>query len=235
MNARSGLIGGALLGMLLVAVAMVRYPGGGEMASQYLAEGTIALLILAGLIAWLLRWGIRASETDVTGAARRGMIAGSIMGIFWVFEIAFNNLVPRNIATESARFVVQNGIWALIALGMLAIGVAPARRLGRVTAGAVAGFWSGLVSGLIACVMGLVVVVFWLDQVLSDPFSIQEWAERGPASGAPDMATYFAYQTMGGDILHLLVLGVAMGALLGLIGGLIGWAFAGSPMRGAQL
>jgi len=90
------------------------------------------------------------------------------------------------------------------------------------------------VSGLVACVMGLVVVVFWLDRVLTDPFSIQEWAERGPTSGAPNMATYFAYQTMGGSILHLLVLGIAMGVLLGGIGGGVGRVLAGSPRPQAQ-
>ena len=145
MIARLGLIGGALVGMLLVAIAMARYPGSGDQARQYLTEGILALLILACLVVWLVRWGIPASESDVIGAAQRGMNAGLIMGLFWVIEISFNNLVPRNIATESGRFIVQNGMWALIALGMLAIGVAPARRVGRIAAGVAAGFWSGVV------------------------------------------------------------------------------------------
>jgi hypothetical protein len=232
---RAGLFGGVLVGMLLVAVAMVRYPGSGPMSGQYLAEGIIALLILAGLAGWLARWGIPASARDAFGSARLGMSAGLVMGVLWVLEICFNNLVPRTIATESARFVVQNGVWAIIALGMVAVGVAQARRVGRIDAGIVVGFWSGLVSGLVSCVMGLLVVVAWLDKVLTDSFSIQEWAERGPTSGAPDMATYFAYQTMGGGILHLLVLGIAMGALLGVIGGIVGRALAASPRSHSQV
>ncbi|MBV9849082.1 MAG: hypothetical protein JO250_05270 [Armatimonadetes bacterium] len=37
-----------------------------------------------------------------------------------------------------------------------------------------------------------------------DPLNIAEWADRGPASGAPPMACYFAYQTFVGAFLHLL-------------------------------
>ncbi len=36
------------------------------------------------------------------------------------------------------------------------------------------------------------------------------------------MATYFAYQTLAGALLHLVVLGAILGLILGLVGGALG-------------
>ena len=86
--------------------------------------------------------------------------------------------------------------------------------------------WSGFVSGLVACLMGLLLVVVWMRLLLRDPLAISEWAALGASNGAPDMATYLAYETMTGAIGHLTVLGVAMGLLLGLIGSLVEYGAA---------
>jgi hypothetical protein len=56
--------------------------------------------------------------------------------------------------------------------------------------------------------------------LLRDPLNIQEYTFRGAAEHATDIAPYFAYDTMTGALGHLLILGVAMGVLLGTIGGL---------------
>src|SRR3954452_6929614 len=86
---RVGLIGGVLVGMLLVAVAMARYPGSGPTTTSYLAEGVIAFLILAGLGVWLARWAIPATERGATDSARGAASVGLILGLLWVFEISF--------------------------------------------------------------------------------------------------------------------------------------------------
>lgn len=82
---------------------------------------------------------------------------------------------------------------------------------------------SGLVSGL----MALLLVVFGMRFLLADTANRAEYSARGPTSGFPDMAAYFAYQTLAGALLHLIVLGVMMGALLGCVGGLLGVLSAG--------
>ena len=43
---------------------------------------------------------------------------------------------------------------------------------------------SGLVSGLVACLMGLLLIVVWMRFLVRDPLMISEFAERGPADGA---------------------------------------------------
>ena len=58
--------------------------------------------------------------------------------------------------------------------------------------------------------------------LLHDPLNQAEWAMRGPTSDAPSMAVYFAYQTLAGALLHLIVLGALMGVMLGPIGGMLG-------------
>ena len=58
--------------------------------------------------------------------------------------------------------------------------------------------------------------------ITHDPLNVAEWAASGPASGAPDMASYFAFETMAGALGHLFVLGTLMGGVLGLAGGAVG-------------
>lgn len=110
----------------------------------------------------------------------------------------------------------------MIALAILIQAFLVAYRTRRFVRGVQAGFWSGTVSGLVACLMGLVLVVVLLQLVINDPVSMQEWNELGNTSGASDVATYFAYETLAGAFLHLVVLGVIMGTLLGIIGGGLG-------------
>jgi hypothetical protein len=56
--------------------------------------------------------------------------------------------------------------------------------------------------------------------LLADPYNVIEFAERGVAE--PNMATYLAFETMPGAFLHLLVLGLGMGGVLGTLGGGVG-------------
>jgi hypothetical protein len=45
-----------------------------------------------------------------------------------------------------------------------------------------------LISGLIACGMGLMLVVFWMRFLLRDPLNIQEYATRGADVHSPGIA-----------------------------------------------
>lgn len=225
--ARFGVPGGFVIAAALVAAALIRYPGNARTATEYIGLGAAAIIILLGLGIWTaFRAGSSKTRPDLAAARRLGSTGGVVLGILWVIEISFNNFVPPDISTPAARGIVDNGIWALIAIAMIVLAATSAYSARRFMVGVQAGFWSGLVSGLIACLMGLLLVVFWLQYVLRDPLSIQEWAERHTESGAPNMATYFAYETLGGALLHLVLLGIIMGGLMGLIGGGIGIGIA---------
>jgi len=178
------------------------------------------------------RWGARTARDDAA-AHRRGVAAGLLGGLLWVLEIGFNNVPPPTVSTGRARFVVDNGAWAAIALIIAGAAATSAFRARRVGAGVRAGWWAGLVSGLLACLTGLLLVAAGMRLLLRDPLLIAEYAARGPASGAPDLATYVAYETLAGALGHLLVLGLALGALLGALGGLLGCGLAAARSAAA--
>ena len=83
--------------------------------------------------------------------------------------------------------------------------------------------------------MALAVIVFGMRFITQDPLNVAEWAVRGHGSQAPSMAAYFGFETFTGAFLHLIVLGIAMGALLGVAGGGIGKGLrrVGRMMRGS--
>src|SRR5262249_11100049 len=134
----------------------------------------------------------------------------------------------------SVRDPVDNVIWAAIAVGMFAVSTMSALRARASAGGVRAGVWSGLVSGLIACLMALLLAVFGMRFLLADAVNRAEWAARGATSGLPTMAAYEAYQTLAGALLHLVLLGIVMGALLGGLGGLLGKAIGGLASAGRR-
>ena len=97
-----------------------------------------------------------------------------------------------------------------------------AYRVRKISAGINAGFWSGLASGAVACLTALVLIVFGMNLILLDPLNAREWSDVKAANGLQSMAVYFAYQTLAGAMMHLVILGAMMGLILGLIGGLAG-------------
>lgn len=205
--------------LLLVVSILLRYPGDAFSRQRHLVFGLVAVLLLV-TVGVCIVWVESVRRPNLHLAHNRsGAIAGLITGSLWILEISFNNFVDPRISTGSARFVVDNTTWGLVALTMLIVSFARTLKTRRIGAGICTGFWAGLISGLIACVMGLLLVTVWMPFLLRDPLNIAEYAERGAAEHASDMATYVAYDVMGGAVGHLIVLGIIMGALLGTVGG----------------
>ena len=186
--------------------------------------GFIVLAATAGLL-WLYR-----ERFDVAGKNEvfsQATPVGIALGLLWVVEIGINNFIAP---TLPQRDIIDNIIWAVIALAILALAIAAAYRAKSFVQGIRAGAWSGFVSGLLACCMALSLIVFGMRFIVRDPLNIAEWEALGrtvpgtAGSRAPTMAAYFAYETFAGAFLHLLVLGLGMGGLLGVLGGLIGKA-----------
>ena len=146
---------------------------------------------------------------------------GLVIGLLWVVEIGINNFIAPSLP---ARDIIDDIFWAAVAAAILICAGVFAYRARRWWVGVLAGAWCGLASGAVACCTALLLIVFAMGFIDRDPLNVAEWSIRGPASGAPGMTAYFAYETFLGAFLHLSVLGVVMGVLLGLIGGLIGRA-----------
>jgi hypothetical protein len=177
-------------------------------------ESAGAFLLLLGAAAILgLPW--RQPARRPGGAIGFGLL----VGLLWAVEIGINNFLAPPLP---GRDIIDNLFWAAIAVLILFGSLAAAYRARRFRAGAAFGWWSGIASGAVACSMALAVIVFGMKYLLQDPLNLAEWAARLPEETAPSMAAYFAYQTLAGGLMHLVVLGAGMGLLLGALGGGIG-------------
>jgi len=122
---------GCLCAILLIVVALVRYPGNAATMNGYRLLGAVSLLILLGSGGWTLWRGWCAADTDTPIMLRLGIMGGFFLGLLWVIEIGFNNFVPPDISTGAARGVVDNVFWAIIAVGILGLSVLGAYRTRR--------------------------------------------------------------------------------------------------------
>jgi hypothetical protein len=154
-----------------------------------------------------------------TGLQQRNVALGLYFGLLWTIEISINNLIRPDLPF---RDLLDNIIWAIIALLILTTATRFAIRTKSILEGVRSGFWSGLSCGAVACLTALLYIVFGMKYILLDPPNIKEWDVFKATSNSPGMDVYFAYQTFAGAIMHLFILGAIMGLLLGLIGGVLG-------------
>ena len=174
------------------------------------------MLAIAGSL-WLYR---NRQSRYMNSAERNGVIFfGIIIGLLWVIEISINNFIAPPLP---ARDIIDNIFWAIIAFSILSFSIIQAYQKDSLVHGIEAGIWNGFVSGLLACCMALIIIVFGMRFILQDPLNISEWIGRGTGGIAPTMAAYFAFETFAGAFGHLIILGLVMGSLLGVIGGSIG-------------
>jgi hypothetical protein len=174
---------------------------------------SLVLLVTTVLLLWKMRYNIN------TGLQQRNVTLGLYFGLLWTIEISINNLIQPGLPF---RDLLDDIIWAIIALLILTTATRFAFRTKSILEGVRSGFWSGLSSGAIACLTGLLYIVFGMKYILLDPLNIKEWNDFKATSNSPGMDVYFAYQTFTGAIAHLFVLGIIMGLFLGSLGGLIG-------------
>jgi len=172
--------------------------------------------VLLAAAAWWLTG--RPAGTDRRIVLTWGLGSGFVLGGLWIAEIAFNNLTPHSLSTGGARGVLDNVTWAIVGLVTIAAAVGVTIRTRRWRSGLRAGVWSGVGSGLGAALGGALLLAFLRPSVERDPLMRTEWQQRGPGL---DLATYVTRETMAGVGGHLWVLGVAQGALLGLIAALL--------------
>ena len=201
--------------MMLVSLVALRYSYSSLSAIES-GAGFIILLAIVGSL-WLYRNPTNRHRNP--GEREAATLFGIVLGLLWIIEISINNFVAPPLP---ARDIIDNIFWAIIAISILVFSVTRTYQSDSFARGIEAGIWNGFVSGLLACCMGLLVIVFGMRFILQDPLNISEWAGRGAGSSALSMAAYFAFETLAGAFGHLIVLGIAMGAILGVLGGRIG-------------
>jgi hypothetical protein len=192
-------------------VAVVRLPVGDStvwVESLVVAGSTVALVA----VTWWLTG--RADRRDQRLVLTWGLGSGLVLGGLWIAEIAFNNLTPHTVSTAGTRGVLDNVTWAVVGAGTAVAAGAVTARTRRWRSGVRAGIWSGVGSGLGAALGGAVLLASFRSSVEDDPLMYDEWRQR---SYGLDLSVYVTRETMAGVGGHLWVLGLAQGALLGLI------------------
>jgi len=143
---------------------------------------------------------------------------GLYIGLLWSVEIGINNFARPGLPL---RDIVDNIFWGLVAFLIFLTSIFNAKQTKEISQGVKSGFWSGLASGAVACLTALLLIVFGMNLILLDPLNIKEWSEMKSNTNLSSMPVYFAFQTIAGAIMHLIILGALMGIILGFIGGII--------------
>lgn len=175
--------------------------------------GAAVILSVTAIFLWRIRlkW--------LTNIQNNNVKLGLYIGLLWSVEIGINNIVRPGLPM---RDVIDNTFWITIAFLILLTAIYYSRKTKKISQGIISGFWIGLASGAVACLTALLLIVFGMDLILLDPLNIREWLDVKATVNFPDMAVYFAFQTLAGAIMHLVILGAIMGIILGFIGGITG-------------
>jgi hypothetical protein len=175
---------------------------------------TSAVVLIA--VTWWLTG--RPADPDRRVVLRWGLGSGLVLGCLWTAEIAFNNLTPHAVSTGAVRSVVDNVTWVTVGVFTVVATIAVTLHTRRWRSGLRAGVWSGVGSGLGAAAGGAVLLAFLRPYVERDPLMRIEWQQRNPGTG---LATYVTRETLAGVGGHLWMVGIAQGALLGLLAALL--------------
>src|SRR3954447_9367801 len=131
----------------------------------------VSTVLLVAVACWLIT---RAAVPDRRIVLTWGLGSGTVLGLLWMSEIAFNNLAPHAVATPAARGVLDNLTWAIVGGVTMAAAARVTLRTGRLRCGIRTGAWSGLASGLGAAAGGALLLAFLRAFVQSDPLMIDE-------------------------------------------------------------
>jgi hypothetical protein len=208
-----------ILSAALVVLIYFLYPGPSFPFGLEAIECLLSFIVLIATIFLIVRFRSKFSlESD-----REDIAWGLGIGLLWTMEIGFNNIIQPGIPL---RDIVDDSFWGLVAILIFYLAARSSTRSGKMLPGMRTGFLTGLSSGAVACFTALMLICFGMPLITSDPLNVNEWNDVKNAVHYSGMNTYFAYQTLAGAMLHLTVLGMMMGMLLGIIGGLSGkWIF----------
>lgn len=204
--------------LLIISIGLILVMYMLHPALQWSLKIEAGACVISVLVLILLILLIRKFKNKLSNESKKNLTIGVYFGLLWTAEISMNNIIQPGLPL---RDYLDNIFWGIIAVLILCVSYKDAFDSKKIIAGIKAGFFSGIGSGIVACLTALVLVCFGMKLLLKDPVNVAEWADMKGKTHYPDMASYFAYQTFAGAIMHLLILGIIMGVLLGLLGGLL--------------
>jgi hypothetical protein len=195
-----------ILDLALVAFSLRRFPQAGLVN----AAPVVAALVIYGLAVWQA-WEKTGPQARLWGL-RLGSAAGLILGGEALLEYA---LQPVD---NSAYGLVEYGLFLLI---LIACGALAYREDRRLQSSVQAGLWAGMIGSLI----WYGVVLLALHVFFGTAQQAQVWRAEGELedftrSGLVDLTTFVVQDLFGAGFFHLL-LGAAVGAILGTVGGIV--------------
>lgn len=209
----------SLLGSLLMVLSVFFLYRGTDWPLGVQAIEAFGAFVLLLAIDGALFFGGRRMLLQGESSYQKSIALGLGAGLLWTAEISMNNILTPGLPL---RDILDDLFWIAIALILLGASIAWTYQTNNIRIGISVGLWSGFSSGAVACLTGLIFVVIGMPLLLHDPLNLAEWSARGATSGTPNMAVYFAYQTLAGALGHLVILGAMMGGVLGLLGGALG-------------
>jgi hypothetical protein len=225
------LLAGLTLALLAVAVQLITYPSVTGSTSASLLDVLLCGAIL-GLYAWAGLGTVRAGTSGEARPLWYGMTAGlgtaaltactaigsvSLLALLWGAGARYApSATLLAIDHNIQEFAVAVPVLACLVLSLLA-GAIAASRTGRISTGAVAGIWCGMLSAVGIAIPGLV-----LRNPLADTLARVEWIHDPtclPAHGAA-LAACEVGDSLGGVAIYFLVVPL-LGIGLGIVGGLL--------------
>lgn len=148
-------------------------------------------------------------------AFAQGLIFGIVLG---AIQVGLSYLIEKAHLTQYTLVITSIG--AMIAVVMyLFAGIRAAEKTGRVGSGAFAGFWTGLISALIALIGALLLASTNLTLLLQQAEILLQASNRQLNPSTPISANQLLLGAAG---ITGLMLSLLAGLLIGAIGGLVG-------------
>ena len=209
---RKGILAGVGICVVTVAYSLFRYPG---IAASPAAPKFLPLF-LAGVL-WYsvaaVRW-TRVTNSEDFVVLHYGARWGVVIGVAWIVEVFVGNVLMPHSPIGFLTTLVA----AVLPVIASATGTSVT---GRITTGVRIGFWSGVVSGLIAFlgVAGAGYLVAYFPEFLQDQGIPPE---IGSTYTAAQFAAYNVGDYLAGGVSHLLLVGAVYCSAAGALGGALG-------------
>ena len=198
-------VSGTCLTVAAVVTSVARHPAVLQDPATPIYVATFAVIAAAYVVVSLLATG---------RSAPLGACSGIVIGGLWLIELWAGNLGPPGQLTIAIyRASLLGVLVAVFAAGLLG-----GFRLGRMADAVSVGAWSGMLTGLLVCLIFAVTTALSLFAPL-DPKTLDQFHH----SGYRDLTAYLAADGLAAGMSHLWI-GLGLGVLAGLAGGAIGVA-----------
>jgi len=219
--ARWGLLGATLLVAAVTLIEALRFPGiltPPSAAVFYMSVLAVTLIAYAAMAVATTWSPTSMANAAFINAARWGVVVGNL---WWI------ELLEANVWRLTGPWLTVLYFGPTLA-AVLVPGIAAAlttRQTGRIRSGLAVGLWSGMIGGLLTFLGGTAILWVFNASFLQDPQNMQEFLRSHAQGLAPDLQTYIVGDLLAGLIAHLALIGIAIGAVVGAIGALVGQAW----------